>query len=114
MATENDRGKILSLYKRQVGADCCPWTEDYPSNETISFDLSREALFVMKEGEEIIAAISIEYDEEVDSLDCCNSIHFLVNKYNEKAIRAYAGLGYSVVGECHMFEQDFLCYEQKL
>ena len=44
----------------------------------------------------------------------CNSIHFLVNKYNEKAIRAYAGLGYSVVGECHMFEQDFLCYEQKL
>ena len=29
----------------------------------------------------------------------CNSIHFLVNKYNEKAIQAYAGLGYSVVGE---------------
>ena len=155
MATENDRGKILSLYKRQMGADCCPWTEDYPSNETISFDLSRDALFVMKEGEEIIAAISIEHDEEVDSLDCwnkdmapagelarlavlpekqghgiakqmlrfgmniikdkgCNSIHFIVNKYNEKAIRAYAGLGYSVVGECHMFEQDFLCYEQKL
>ena len=30
------------------------------------------------------------------------------------AIRTYEGLGYSVVGECHMFEQDFLCYEQKL
>ena len=28
------------------------------------------------------------------------------NKRSKHAI--YAGLGYSVVGECHMFEQDFM------
>jgi ribosomal protein S18 acetylase RimI-like enzyme len=41
-------------------------------------------------------------------------IHFLVNKHNVKAIRSYAVFGFNVVGECHMFEQDFLCYEKSL
>ena len=42
------------------------------------------------------------------------SIHFLVNKYNEKAIRSYSVFDFNVVGECHMYEQDFLCYEKEL
>lgn len=42
------------------------------------------------------------------------SIHFLVNRHNLKAIRSYAAFGFDVVGECHMFEQDFLCYEKEL
>ena len=41
-------------------------------------------------------------------------IHFLVNKYNEKAIRSYAVFGFEVVGECHLFGQDFLCYQKGL
>ena len=31
----------------------------------------------------------------------------LVNKLNIKAIRSYEVFGFNVVGECHMFEQDF-------
>ena len=42
------------------------------------------------------------------------SIHFLVNRYNTKAIRSYAYFGFNVVGECRMYDQDFLCYEKKL
>ena len=38
-------------------------------------------------------------------------IHFLVNKYNTKAIRCYEVFGFRVVGEIFMYEQDFLCYE---
>ena len=155
MATEEDRAELMKLYKIQIGKEFCPWTEDYPGNETIDFDLSRDALFVMKEEGIIIAAVSIEEEEEVDKLECWKpdlapagelarlavlpekqgqgiarqmlkfgmnelkargnkSIHFLVNKYNEKAIRSYAKFGFDVVGECHLFDQDFLCYEKAL
>ena len=155
LATEKDRSQILELYKAQKGREYCAWDEDYPSDETISFDLSRDALFVMKENGKIIAAISIEEDEDVDKLDCWNrnlfpggelarvavdpsmqsrgigrqmmehglkalkdrgykSTHFLVNKYNVKAIKCYAAFGFNVVGECFMYDQDFLCYEKAL
>ena len=41
-------------------------------------------------------------------------IHILVNKNNTKAIRSYADFVLRTVGECHMYEQDFLCYEKEL
>ena len=154
-ATEEDRGEILALYRAQIGREFCPWNEDYPSDEEISFDLSRDALFVLKEDGRIRAAISLEEDEDVDSLSCWSDelkpsgsiarvavlpdeqnrgygrimlqyamdelkrrgyrgVHFLVNKHNVKAIRSYAVFGFDVVGECHMFGQDFLCYEKGL
>ena len=154
-ATESDRDQIMALYKEQRGREFCPWDEDYPSDETISFDLSRDALFIMKEDDRIIAAISLEEDEAVDRLSCWNrdlfpggelariavtpsmqnrgiarlmmqhgmdelkkrgykSVHFLVNRYNEKAIRSYAFFRFDVVGECHMYDQDFLCYEKPI
>ena len=69
-ATEKDRAQILALYKEQVGREFCAWDEDYPGNETIDYDLSRNALIVMRKEDTIIAAISIEEDEEVDGLEC--------------------------------------------
>lgn len=155
MATEEERDEILSLYKMQLGREFCPWNEDYPSYAEIDFDLSRDALFVLKMDGTIKAAISIDEDEAVDRLPCwdgqlapegelarlavlpeeqnkgfgrimlqfgmeelkrrgCRGIHILVNKYNTKAIKCYAVFGFRVVGECHMYEQDFLCYEKEL
>lgn len=155
MATKQDQEEILQLYQAQLGREFCPWTEGYPSRETIDIDLSKNALFVMKEHGRIVAAVSIEEDEDVDRLECWDpklapggelarlavlpemqnrglarkmlqygmnvlkergfeSIHFLVNKHNKKAIASYAVFDFAVVGECHMYEQDFLCYEKKL
>ena len=155
MASEDDRAEILALYKAQIGRDCCPWTDNYPSDESIDYDLLRDALFVLKKGGSIKAAVSIDEDEAVDLLPCWDAnlvpegelarlavapdeqnkglgrimlkfgmdelkrrgfhgIHFLVNKYNAKAIRSYAVFGFRMVGECHMYEQDFLCYEKEL
>lgn len=154
-ATPGDKEEILSLYKAQIGREFCPWTEEYPDGETIDFDLGRDSLFVLKDGDRIVGAVSIDDDEEVGKLACWDknlapggefariavlpeyqnrglarqmvrfvmevlkergfkSIHFLVNKHNQKAIRSYAVFGFNVVGECHMFEQDFLCYEKEL
>ncbi|MBR4768803.1 MAG: GNAT family N-acetyltransferase, partial [Lachnospiraceae bacterium] len=42
------------------------------------------------------------------------SVHFLVNRHNTKAIRSYAVFSFPVVGECELFEQEFLCYEKEL
>ena len=154
-ACEEDRNEIMALYKMQLGREFCPWDEDYPSDETISFDLSRDALFVLKTDGKIKAAISIDEDEDVNALPCWDrslepegelsrlavhpdeqnsglgremlkfgmeelkrrgykGLHFLVNRYNKKALRCYEVFGFNVVGECHMYDQDFLCYETKL
>ncbi len=155
LASRDDREEILALYKAQLGREFCPWDEHYPSYETIDFDLSRDALFVLKTEGKIKAAISLEEDEAVDELSCWSrelvpsgelarlgvapdvqnsgvgrimlrfgmdelkrrgfkATHFLVNRHNAKAIRCYAAFGFDVVGECHMYEQDFLCYEKAL
>lgn len=155
MGKEDDREEILSLYKAQIGQEYCPWNEDYPSNEEIDWDFSRDALFVLKADGQIKAAVSLEKDDAVDSLSCWDEnlapegelariavlpeeqgkgygrimiqfgmdelkrrgfrgIRMLVNKLNRKAIRCYAVFGFRVVGECRMYEQNFLCYEKGL
>lgn len=70
MAKESDTEEILALYRTHLyGA--ADWDENYPSRDTIAFDLSRDALFVMKNKQnEIIATISIDSDETVENLDC--------------------------------------------
>jgi len=155
LAKEENRAEILALYKAQIGREFCPWTDEYPSDVTIDFDLSRDALFVLKMDGKIKAAVSLEEDEDVDNLSCWDAtkapegelariavdpeeqskglgrimlqfgmdelkrrgfkgIHMLVNKHNKKAIRCYSVFGFDVVGECSMYDQDFLCYEKEL
>ena len=72
LAKEEDREELLSLYRAQIGREGCPWNEHYPSNETIDFDLSRDALFVLKINDKIHGCFSIEEDEEVNKLTCWN------------------------------------------
>ena len=68
-AVPEDRQAILALYKTQLGRPFCPWTEQYPTEENITDDLERDALFVMKnDSGEIIAAISVDDDPAVDTL----------------------------------------------
>lgn len=155
LAKESDRSEILALYRAQLGREYCPWNEHYPSDETIDFDLSRDALFVLKVDGTIKAAISLEEDESTDQLTCWDEnlkpqgelarlavlpeeqnqgfgrvmmrfgmeelkrrgfrgIYILVNRHNAKAISCYEVFGFHVAGECHLYEQDFLCYEREL
>ena len=69
-ATVKDKEEILKLYKSQLGRQYCPWNEEYPSMETIDFDLSRDALLIMRDSDKIVAAISVDDDEEVNNLEC--------------------------------------------
>lgn len=156
VATPDEKEEILRLYQSQLGREFCPWNAYYPGMEEIEYDLSRDSLFVAKdENDHIIAAISIDEDENVEKLPCWTeglqpsgelsrmavaieyqnqgiaremiqygmqvlakrgrkSVHFLVNKNNEKALRSYAHLDFQLVGECDLYEQPFLCYEKAL
>ena len=61
-----------------------------------------------------LARIMLKYGMDELKRRGCNGIHILVGKHNTKAIRSYAVFGFDEVGECHLYDQDFLCYEKKL
>lgn len=70
LAAREDKEEILALCKTilYVPAD---WNEYYSNGDTIDLDMSRNALYIMKNDlDEIIAAISIDEDDEVDKLPC--------------------------------------------
>lgn len=149
-----EANEVLKIYKSVLGMEYCPWSENYPTEQEIAFDLSRDALFCIKDDEgKIIGVISIDEDEQVEALSCWSKeikpvgelsrlgvlpeyqnkgiarklllggmdelkrrgykgVHFLVAKDNVKAIRSYDKLQFQVVGECYMYEHDYLCYEK--
>ena len=61
-----------------------------------------------------IPALMIEDMMEYGRKKGIRSIHYLVSQYNLAAQRAYARLGFELVGECHMYEDDYFCYEKAL
>lgn len=70
-ATAQDAQEILKLYRSAMGSEGCTWSLDYPNEENIQNDLARNALFCMKtEKGEIIGAISIDDDKEIEQLSC--------------------------------------------
>ena len=70
-ATQLDTDGILRLYREQIGREYCFWDEDYPGPDTVEEDLAGHGLFVMKNAAgEIIAAISVRENSDVDRLDC--------------------------------------------
>ncbi len=70
-ALEEDKSKIMDLYQKAIGSNGCTWNEDYPSREHLEGDFNREALFCLKTDEgEIVGAISIDDDAEVEKLNC--------------------------------------------
>ena len=155
-AKDTDKLEILQLYRSLVGTQYCAWTLDYPNEKDIEGDMSRDALFCLRNNDEkIIGVISIDKDETVEKLSCWSkelqpsaelsrlgvkteyqnrgiakkllqygmeelrnqgkrSVHFLVCKTNEKAIRSYAKLHFDIVGECELFGESWWCYEKKL
>lgn len=154
-AKEEDKKEILELYKSMLYGPAA-WNENYPSEETIDFDLSRDSLFIMKNNQnQIIATISIDKDEDVENLCCWNkeiapggelarlcvrkdmqnqgiskdmmkyafeilkkrgkkSVHILVKTGHVVALSSYASLGFQTVGNCKLFDKDFICMEMRL
>ena len=70
-AAASDIEEITALYEQAKGSKFCTWDEHYPNTEITRGDLERDALFCMKtETGEIVGAISIDDDKEVENLEC--------------------------------------------
>ena len=69
-AAGEDSKEILALYQSLIGTKYCVWSDSYPGSNEIEYDLSRNALFCMREEGRIVAVISMDHDEEVDALPC--------------------------------------------
>ncbi len=72
-ASAQDRNEVMGLYALQKGRPYCAWMAEYPAPENVEEDLAHDALLVMKDQTgRILAAVSMEQDEEVDQLPCWN------------------------------------------
>ena len=48
-AKREEAEEILQLYQSLIGTEYCVWTENYPTEREVEFDLSRNALFCLYE-----------------------------------------------------------------
>ena len=67
-ANENDFLSVLSLYKSAIGTEGCVWDENYPSESEINADIAAGTLYVYTDGEEIVGAVSVLPENELDGL----------------------------------------------
>ena len=69
-AQKEDEEKIESLYQSVKGGRFCVWNEFYPSITEVLHDLETQNLYVMTCGGQIIGAISIVPENELESFEC--------------------------------------------
>ena len=68
-AIKNEAKIIRALYSSVIGMSFCTWNEAYPGEEEIQGDLSSESLYVLEEKGELIGAISIVPENEINDFD---------------------------------------------
>ncbi len=67
-ADRNEAEQILFLYQSAIGAPFCVWNEEYPTEREIENDLSAQTLYVLTAGPEIVGALSVVPENELDGL----------------------------------------------
>ena len=61
---------IRALYQAVIGTPFCTWDESYPGETEIAGDLSAGTLYVLEEDHQVIGAISIVPENELDHFNC--------------------------------------------
>ena len=61
---------IRALYQAVIGTPFCTWDESYPGETEIAGDLSAGTLYVLEEDHQVIGAISIVPENEMDHFSC--------------------------------------------
>jgi ribosomal protein S18 acetylase RimI-like enzyme len=68
-ACVGDADKLLALYQSVIGRAFCTWNEYYPGMPQIKDDVENNNLFVLRNDADIIGAISIVPENELNDLD---------------------------------------------
>jgi ribosomal protein S18 acetylase RimI-like enzyme len=61
-----------------------------------------------------LARILIQSAQKILQERGCRSVHFLVSKTNERALRSYAKLNFTKKGDADLFGEHWWCYEKAL
>ena len=69
-AKEAELPAVLRLYRSMVGTAFCTWDEEYPGQFEIEQDFAHHSLYLLMDEAEIVGAISIVPDKELEELDC--------------------------------------------
>ncbi len=67
-AVTADSKTVLQLYRSAVGTEGCVWDENYPVENDISGDLAAGTLYVYTDSENIVGAVSVIPENELDEL----------------------------------------------
>lgn len=77
LANIDDTNEILSMYEAVKNRQFCVWDDEYPTIVNINEDLSNNNLYVLEINNEIVGAISIESNDELDEYKCWKYPHGL-------------------------------------
>lgn len=91
-----DKDTITSLYETVKGEEYCTWNEFYPTVEDTDNDLINNNLFVLVENDEIIGAISIVSDNELNEFKCWSSNESVAEFARVVISKEYQNKGYAV------------------
>lgn len=69
-AQEADLPRVAALYRSVIGRPGCAWNDAYPTLEDIALDFSAGGLYVLRRGAEVIGAVSVVPEHELDDLSC--------------------------------------------
>ncbi len=61
-----------------------------------------------------IAKEMMRYVFELLKKEGKKSVHILVKTGHKAALSSYESIGFKTVGECNLFDKDFICMEIKL
>ena len=71
-AINTDINKIIIIYNSLVGTQGCTWDMDYPNIDDVKNDFSKDSLYVVCEGDDIIGVAAAGKDDELEHLECWN------------------------------------------
>jgi len=100
---------VISIDKDEAVENLTCWSKELQP----SAELSRLGVKVEYQNQGIARKL-LQYGMEELKKQGKKSVHFLVCKTNQKAIRSYAKLQFDVVGECELFGESWWCYEKEL
>lgn len=58
------------MYRAAAGGEYCSWNAEYPGETEIENDLAADTLYVLEDGREIVGAVSIVPENEMDGFPC--------------------------------------------
>lgn len=70
LAKSSELDFIMEIYEDAKSYEGCVWDEYYPNREILISDYESGGLYVYVKDGDIIGAISVEHDEEMEGLDC--------------------------------------------